>query len=272
MPCVLENCPYVFLLLLLLFNKIKALYQGIVFALPSLCMQKKTFRAAGHGKNLWIFKLKTGKGFYLIFKETNMKYSLKVCSYFITACIFLLTSCATTELTLVWKDPNFQGTVHKIAVVGAFKRPSARNFFEDEFVKQLRAHDIEAVASYTFVPIADLKNQNEVMEKIRETGADAALVTRLVDKKTVERYVPGEAYVFPSYYYYWDPYMNYIYTPGYTVEEEYAYAETNIYETSDKKLIWSARSRTLLSGKDQDLIKSFVGIMVNKLSADKLIK
>ncbi len=187
------------------------------------------------------------------------------------ACVFLLTSCATTELTLVWKDQNFHGKVHKIVVVGAFRKPAIRNFFEDAFVKQLKAHGVEAVASYTFVPIADLKNQKEVMAKIRETGADAALVTRLVDKKTVERYVPGEVYTFPSYYYYWDPYFNYIYTPGYTVEEEYAYAETNIYETSDGKLIWSARSRTLLSGKDQDLIRSFVGIMVKKLSADGVI-
>ena len=200
-----------------------------------------------------------------------MKYPMKICCYVITACIFLLTSCATTELTLVWKDRNFQGTVHKIAVVGAFRKPAVRNFFEDAFVKQLKAHGVEAVASYTLVPIADLKNQKEVMAKIRETGADAALVTRLVDKKTIERYVPGEVYTFPNYYYYWDPYFNYIYTPGYTVEEEYAYAETNVYETSDEKLIWSARSRTLLSGKDQDLIRSFVGIMVRKLSADGVI-
>ena len=225
----------------------------------------------GSGKFIWILCQRQVKDFYLIYKETNMKYSLKVCSYFITASILFLTSCATTELTLVWKDRNFQGTVHKIAVVGAFKRPSVRNFFEDEFVKQLKAHGVEAVASYTFVPIADLKNQKEVIAKIRETGADAALVTRLVDKKTIERYVPGEVYTFPNYYYYWDPYFNYIYTPGYTVEEEYAYAETNIYETSDEKLIWSARSRTLLSGKDQDLIRSFVGIMVKKLSADGVI-
>jgi predicted transcriptional regulator len=153
-----------------------------------------------------------------------------------------------------------------MVVVGTFKSPSIRNFFEDEFVKQLQEHGIEAIASYTFVPIVDLTNKDSVNTKIKEIGVDAVLVTRLVDKKTVENYVQGRVTVVPNYSHHRRRHnFDYIYTPGYMVEEEYAYAETNIYDIRSEKLIWSALSTTKISGRDQDLIKSFVKVMVDKL-------
>ena len=200
-----------------------------------------------------------------------MNYASKILCLSLCTCAVLLTSCATTTLTTVWKDEAFHGTVKKIVVVGAFRSPTVRNFFEDEFARQLKAHGVEAIASYTLVPIDKLPEKDLLMAKIRETGADAALVTRMVDKKTVESYVPGQVYAVPHYYRRWGPYFDYIYTPGYMVREEYAYAETNIYETNTQQLIWSAMSSTLLSGDKQDLIKSFVSTMVGKMAEDKLI-
>ncbi len=200
-----------------------------------------------------------------------MNYSSKTLCVALCACAVFLTSCATTTLTTVWKDEAFHGKIKKIVVVGAFRKPAARNLFEDEFARQLKAHGVEAIASYTLVPINELPEKDLLMAKIRETGADAALVTRMVDKKTVESYVPGEVYVVPHSYRRWGPYFDYIYTPGYMVREEYAYAETNIYETNTQQLIWSAMSSTLLSGDKQDLIKSFVSTMVGKMAEDKLI-
>ena len=200
-----------------------------------------------------------------------MSYASKTLCLSLCACAVFLTSCATTTLTTVWKDEAFHGAVKKLVVVGAFRRPTVRNFFEDEFARQLKAHGVEAIASYTLVPIDELPEKDLLMAKIRETGADAALVTRMVDKKTVESYVPGEVYVVPRSYRRWGPYFDYIYTPGYMVREEYAYAETNIYETNTQQLIWSAMSSTLLSGDKQDLIKSFVSTMVAKMAEDKLI-
>ncbi len=202
-----------------------------------------------------------------------MKNGSGLCRSFLVAVgIFILASCATTKLTTVWKDENFHGTIRKVVVVGAFREPSIRNLFEDEFVRQLKSRGVEAVASYTIVPIGELARKDLLMSEIRKTGADAALVTRLVDKKTVESYVPGEVYAVPNYYRRWGPYFDYIYQPGYMVREEYAYAETNIYDTKDEQLIWAARSRTLMSGNSRDLIKSFVRTMADEMVSDKLIK
>lgn len=184
--------------------------------------------------------------------------------------IFLFTSCATTELTTVWKDENFHAPISKIVVVGAFRQPSVRNFFEDEFVRQLTSRGIDAIASYTLVPIDEVAMKDLIMKAIRSTGADAVLVTRLVGKKTVETYIPGEIYGIPYYYYHWGLYYDHAFQPGYFVSTEYAYAETNIYETKNEKLIWAARSQTLLTGNDQGLIKSFVSTVVDKMASDRL--
>ena len=183
-----------------------------------------------------------------------------------------LSSCATTELTGVWRDENFHGKINKVAVIGTFQRPITRNLFEDEFVRQLKAHGVNAVASYTVVPIDELPDDNIVREKIGRLGVDSVIVTRLVDRRTVETYVPGQAYALPGFYGSWGPYHRYVYSPGYVVADEYAFAETNIYEVQGEKLIWSARSETLMSGTSQERMQSFVSIMVGRLLSDNLIR
>ena len=55
-------------------------------------------------------------------------------------------------------------------------------------------------------------------------------------------------------------------------EDEYAHAQTDIYGVKGEKLIWSARSETLISGTGEERIKSFVSIMIDKLASDNLIK
>jgi hypothetical protein len=200
-----------------------------------------------------------------------MKHAIRRWSCFTVLCFLLVSSCATTTLTAVWKDPGVHGTIRKVVVVGTFRTSAIRNIFEDDFVKQLRAKGVDAVASYTLIPLDELPDRDLVMSKAKEAGADAILVTRLMGKRTVSTYVPGQPYVVPDYYYRWGPYYQYVYTPGYMAEEEYAYAETNIYNTSNNMLIWSARSETQLAGRRESTIESFVRTIVDRLSADKLI-
>lgn len=209
----------------------------------------------------------------VFFEEARMmNRSIKFLHFFMAGCLFLLASCATTTLTAVWKDEAFPGPVRKIAVIGVFKTPAIRNIYEDEFVRQLKAHGVDAVASYTLVPIDGQPDQEAMTGTLRTLGMDHVLVTRLVDKKTVQTYIPGQVYVVPGYYRSWGGYYHQVYTPGYMVEDTYAFAETNIYDVKNDKLVWSARSETEVSTVNQELIRSFVNIMIDRLSADALIR
>lgn len=52
-----------------------------------------------------------------------------------------------------------------------------------------------------------LQNDHTVIaEKVKEQGADAVLISRLVSRKTVRTYVPGSVYYPPANYGYWHDY------------------------------------------------------------------
>ena len=187
--------------------------------------------------------------------------------------LFVFTSCATTTLTAVWRGESYKGPVKKMAVIGVSKKPAIRNLFEDECVRELRARGTDAVASYTFLPFDQLANKEAVHSRISELGADAVLMTRLVDTKSVQTYIPGQVYVMPGYYYGWGGYYGNVFaTPGHTVQDEYAFLETNVYDVRSEQLIWSARSETWMADSDQETIRSFIGVIIARLSADKIIQ
>jgi hypothetical protein len=198
---------------------------------------------------------------------------------FLLACVCLLASCATTKLTETWKDDQFRGTIRKVAVIGIFKEPETRKIFEDEFADRLRARGLEAVASHKFIPDAEMPDKDLVIGKIRKFGADTVIVTRIVDVQTEKIFVPGRDYLVPNYYTNYGTYYTHVYQAGYTAEEGAAFAETNLYNVSDEKLIWSGHSKTDLSSGTgsrpiprYELIQAFVKTMIDKLSDDKLIR
>ncbi|OGS94522.1 MAG: hypothetical protein A3G79_01060 [Gallionellales bacterium RIFCSPLOWO2_12_FULL_57_18] len=189
--------------------------------------------------------------------------------------VILVSACATTQVSAIWKDPSYQARPARIMVIGVAKNPLNRRLFEDEFVRQLKARGTEAIASYTVLPDKQQDDQAAIAAKVKELEADTVLVTRLVSKKTVKVYVPGTVYYPPPYYYTWPDYYGYsyryIYSPAYITENEYAVIETNLYETGNNKLVWAASSETLISDSNKSLIKSYIGIMVSTMAEQGLL-
>jgi hypothetical protein len=141
------------------------------------------------------------------------------------------------------------------------------------FVAGLDARGNNAAASYRIIPLDKLPDRDIVESKIRGMGADAVLVSRLVDRKTMETYDSGVIYEIPNFYYDWWGYYDYVMvTPGYTDETQVLIAETNMYDIETKKLIWSARSETEVTEGDQQLIKTFVKVMIHRLASEGFIK
>jgi hypothetical protein len=188
----------------------------------------------------------------------------------------LFTACVTTTLTSTWKDPSYQGHPGKVMVIGIARKPLNKRIFEDEFVRQLKARGINAVASYTVMPDEKQADHAVIAEKVKEQGADTVLISRLASKKTVHTYVPGSVTHPPTYYNAWRDYYGYgyqvVYTPGYTAEDEYAVMESNLYDAVNGKLIWSASSETEIRGSNQTQIISYIDVMVNAMADQKLLR
>ena len=194
---------------------------------------------------------------------------------FLILIAMLVTACAATQIKTVWKDPSYQARPTKIMVIGVAKNPLNRRLFEDEFVLRLKARGTDALASYAVLPDKLQDDQAAIAAKVKELGADAVLITRLVSKKTVQTYVPGKIYSPPFYYDTWPDYYgygyHYLYSPAYIAEDEYAVIETNLYEARHDKLVWAASSETVTGGSKQKLIKSYIGIMVDNMAKNGLL-
>ncbi|NOU01551.1 MAG: hypothetical protein HOO95_08270 [Gallionella sp.] len=194
---------------------------------------------------------------------------------FLMMLVVVLSGCASTQLTSVWKDPAYVTHPTKVMVVAVSKKPAKRRIFEDEFVAQLKAHGTDAVASYKVLSDKKQDDQEAIAAKVKELEADTVLITRLVSKRTVKVYVPGTPYFPPPYYGRWGDYYDYgyrtMYTPGYMAEEQYAVMESNLYEANKDDLIWASTSETEMSGTDQNRIKEYIGIMVTNMIGHGLL-
>lgn len=182
-------------------------------------------------------------------------------------------SCATTTVTDVWKDKAYQGKAQKIVVIMAAKNPDMRNMFEDRFTAELQERGNNAIQSHQIITMAQLPDKELVNSKIKSAGADTLLISRLVDTKTVDSYMPGPIYVVPDIYYGWGTYHDIVFAGyGYTGDVQVAYIETNLYDMKTEKLIWSAHSKTERTEGEQQLINAFIKVMIKKMSSDKIIQ
>ena len=211
-----------------------------------------------------------------IWDEQKMLAHLRSLFAFLMLVAALVSACATTQLDSTWKDPLYQDRPHKIMVIGIAKSQINRRIFEDEFIRQLNAHGMVATASYTVLPERQENDNSVVAAKLAQVGADTVLITRMVSKETRKFYVPGTPYYPPPDYGTWQDYYRHgqkamYMTPGHMSEEEFAVIETNLYEAANEKLIWSSSSETGMSGANQDLIKSYIGVMVNTMVEQGLL-
>ena len=166
---------------------------------------------------------------------------------FITLLLFI--ACTSTKFSTIWKDETYQGRPEKILVINAFPNPANRRIFEDEFVKALKDRRIDAVMSYTIMPVPVVSDKDALAAKAKEIGADTVLINRPIGTTTRE-------------------------TAGFTnYEDLYINTQIDVYDIKSNRLIFRATAETWIR---QDIpssihIKSYVKDVVQKLSRQELL-
>jgi hypothetical protein len=174
------------------------------------------------------------------------------------AAVALVSCAASTQLTSSWSDPAAAGRGYKkIVVVGVTNKGPIRREYEDAFSRELAARGIEATPSYNFGSPDSKLDKDGAIAKLQELGADAVLVTRLVDKETYNTYYPPSysSVAAPSPYYggwygYYSMGYSYMTSPGYVEENKVYRIETNLYDIKGDKLIWSGLTETTLMSSE----------------------
>ncbi len=113
--------------------------------------------------------------------------------------LLFLAACATTQLRDSWKDPAFTGPpLKRVLVVGVSKSDSNRRVFEDGFARALGAAGSQGVPSYQSLPESGTIANERVEAAVKQTGADAVLVTRVMRVARNVDVRPG--YASPGFY------------------------------------------------------------------------
>jgi hypothetical protein len=203
-----------------------------------------------------------------------MKPSNRLFRTLATATALTLAACASTELVNQWSNPAYTSpSFKKVMVVGVTKQTSIRRSFEDEFVAQLKAAGVNAIPSYLYIPQDGPVGEAVLKQALKETGADAIMITRLVRVQQKTEIAPGyyppdpAMAVHPLYTTAWNDY----YEPPIVYQSEVYTSETSLYDTVKNRVVWSGTAQTTAPGNINQEIKNYAGIVISALKDKKLI-
>ena len=209
----------------------------------------------------------------------------KILPVIIAALLFTVGCSTTSKLTTSWNAPDIQPKKYnKIVVVGLIRDEdrSMREEMEMHMVGDLKDLGYEAVCScdeYNPKTFESL-TEKQALAKLQNSGVDAVVTIVLLNKTKEKYYMPAQI-TYSPYAIYHDRFWGYyrtmytrIYTEGYYVFDTKYFWETNFYDLSTDKLIYSAQSQSfdpasagsLGHGYGQLIIKDMVK---NRVLADQ---
>jgi len=194
----------------------------------------------------------------------------------------LILSCsgAKTDIIGEWQEENYQkGNIEKVLVLGIVnkEKPLLRRNFEDGMRNAFEDAGINATSSMDHMPYDQAIDSTTFEKYFQDLDIDAVVVSRLVGIDQSRNYEAGYLYTIPfnNYYGFYGYYyagIQYANSTGYLSQNVVVVLETNIYETGDKKLIWSGVSETVDPDKASDVIRSFSNTLVSKLKQEGYFK
>jgi hypothetical protein len=206
-----------------------------------------------------------------------MKLSMKLFSSIALILLFLVNSCASSKITGEWKDPQLGNKKYShILVIGVAKQPDRREFYEDEFAKQLTSQGVMAIASHTIIPRDKMQDKDAIKKSIQGLQTDGVIVTRLQGIKQQKQVPYGRTYQVPYGYYnnmydYYDSSYSLAPAVSYADTEEYLQLESNLYDAETEKLVYSIVTDTFIRQKFDSRIKAYIETVVRQLKSNNLL-
>jgi hypothetical protein len=201
----------------------------------------------------------------------------------IATLIALLTTCTSPfRITSTWSPrPTTPVLFKKLIMLGLIhdRDRTLREHMEQSLASYLRSHGQEAVcACDLYGPKEfDQLSEKEALSKLSNSGIDGVLTIVLLDKERERYYVPGQMQ-FTPYGFYYDRFWGYsrtlfgrIYSPGYYTTNTRYFWESNLYDLSDSKLLYSAQSQSFDPSSSDELGKEYGKLIVDDLIGKGII-
>jgi hypothetical protein len=189
----------------------------------------------------------------------------------------IIFSCSpSTQLTDIYADETFVGKeIKKILVLGMTTDEWKRKVFENEFRSQLLTYNVEVLTAWQELPKGEQLNKETFEKYFKDKNVDAVLVAiegGESSDKTLYTAGSGNVYVGVGFYGFYASTASYYFNSDYLAEEKIVHMRTNLYETKDAKLIWSAKSQSFEPKNTGDVIKAVSKDVVGELNRQGYIK
>jgi len=185
----------------------------------------------------------------------------------------LVAACASTTLSNSWTSPDYKGPpLKKVMVVGVSNQAALRRTFEDEFVTDLKAAGVDAVASYNFIPEDGQVEEARVTRAVKEAGVNGVLITRFVRVDVNTQVTPAYPPMMGMGWYggYAGAYGGFYDAPMVT-QTDTLVLETNLYDVDESHLLWSGTTQTFAPTNLKQEMPGFAKVVIGALQKHKLI-
>ena len=195
----------------------------------------------------------------------------------------IIQSCQTSKITKSWSDKDLKSKKYtRVLVLGVFRETdsSLQVKMENHLAKDLKELGYSAFAANEIFPSGTFIKGDTVRARkvISSYEFDAVLTIVLLDKVKEKYYVPGKM-VYTPYAGYVDRFDQYystmsdrIHTEGYYATETKIFWESNFYDVNEKKLVYSAQTRSFDPGSKETLAHFYGLLLVNNLVKKKILK
>jgi len=203
-----------------------------------------------------------------------MQYLIKI-FFGVIVSSFLISCSTSTQLTDVYVDETFSGKeFKKLLVLGLAKDEWKRKVYENEFRSQFLNYDVEVLLAWQELPKGEQLNRETFEKYFREKNVDAILVAIEGGESSDKTLYSGggSSHVYVGFYGFYASTASYYFNSEFLAEEKIVYMRTNLYETTEGKIIWSAKSQSFEPANTGDVVKEVSSKVVGDISRMGYIK
>jgi hypothetical protein len=185
--------------------------------------------------------------------------------------------CTFTNLTNMWKDPNFKKSpMTKMLIVAAKNNPVNRRIWEDEIVAGLSVYGVAPTPSYRLFTDS-IPNPEQVEAVIQERKFDGVLFIKRLPTQISTNYVPGyiKSEQVTRYNKRTNTYSTFyrdVQEPGYTDTSKIVRHEVNIFMTQEGgSLVWAGTGELINPGSREEVRSEITKAIVPELARQGII-
>jgi hypothetical protein len=181
--------------------------------------------------------------------------------------IILLSCTSSTQLTDIYVDDSFSGKeLKKILVLGLAKDEWKQKVYENEFRSQLLTYNVEVLTAWQELPKGEQLNRETFEKYFREKNVDGIIAIVEGGESTDKTLYTGTtSHVYVGFHGFYASTAPLVYNSDYLAEEKIVHMRINLYETTEGKIIFSAKSQSFEPTNTGDVVKTVSSKVVGEL-------